>query len=531
MIEFDSIEAQRRTGGKLVLACVGAMVALVPAAGAVTGNRAFLATAIAGGLAVLALIAYRLWSDRFAQRLIAGSALIAQVGLFVLTFRSSPLQAEARLAFLAAMALLVAYSDWRIIAFAAAEVAVIDIAGAVLAPRSLVSGEGLLPLAFAVGVTMATAWSLIWMTAGVSRLFVTVSARTSNAEQAARQADEARTAVIAERAAREQSEAERAAMKATMEAEQALVVNELDAAITKLAGGDLTWRLVRTFAPRYEGLRDNFNQALTRLQAAMSEVVSHASSMSAGVNEMSRASDELARRTEHQAASLVQTATALGQVTVAVNETARNAQRANAAAEGARLEAEGSDAVVTEAVQAMNEIETSSGQIGQIISVIDEIAFQTNLLALNAGVEAARAGDSGKGFAVVAQEVRALAQRSAQAAKEIKTLVEVSGVQVAAGVESVARTSEALQRIVARVAEIDGQVDAIARSAQDQAQSLLEVNATVGEMDRVVQQNAAMVEESTAAAHALRSEASDLADRIGKFRIVGDEAELIQKRA
>lgn len=531
MIQFDSIEAQRRTGGKLVLACVGAMVALVPAAGALAGNSFFLATSIAGGLAVLALIAYRLWSDRFLQRLIAASALIAQVGLFVVTFRSSPLQAEARLAFLAALALLVAYSDWRIIAIAAAEVAAIDIGGAFLAPQGLVSGEGLLPLAFAVGVTLATAWSLIWMTAGVSRLFVTVSARTANAERAACQADEARSAVIAERTAREQSEAERAAMKAAMEAEQALVVTELDAAVTKLADGDLTWRLARAFAPRYEGLRDNFNQALARLQSAMSEVVSHASSMTAGVNDMSRASDELARRTEHQAASLVQTATALGQVTVAVNETAQNARRANSAAEGARLEAEGSDVVVTEAVQAMNQIEASSGQIGKIISVIDEIAFQTNLLALNAGVEAARAGDSGKGFAVVAQEVRALAQRSAQAAKEIKTLIDASGLQVMAGVESVARTREALQRIVARVAEIDGQVNAIALSAQDQAQSLLEVNTTVGEMDRVVQQNAAMVEESTAAAHALRTEAMDLADRIGKFRIGESEAQPVRKRA
>jgi methyl-accepting chemotaxis protein len=208
-------------------------------------------------------------------------------------------------------------------------------------------------------------------------------------------------------------------------------------------------------------------------------------------------------------------------VTVAVNETAENARQANAAAEGARLEAERSDPVVTEAVDAMTQIETSSGQIGRIIGVIDEIAFQTNLLALNAGVEAARAGESGRGFAVVAQEVRALAQRSANAASEIKTLISASTAQVSAGVERVARTREALQRIVARVAEIDGQVNAIARSAYDQAQSLREVNTTVGEMDRVVQQNAAMVEETTAAAHALRSEAQDLSDRMGLFKIGG----------
>ena len=519
MIEFDSIEAQRKVGGKLVVGCIAAMVALVPAASLFVGNPIVPGTWAAGVLAAIALAAYRLWPDRFFQRLIAALTLVGQIGLFVVAFRGSPLQDEARLAFLAGLALLVAYGDWRIIATGAAAVAVFDAAGAMFFPTALASNGGLVAAAFAVGVTLTTAWSLIWMTAGVSRLFVTVSQRTDKAEAAARQADEAHSAVLSERSARERLAADREALKAAMEAEQNLVVSELEAAITRLAQGDLTGRLDQEFAPRYEGLRSNFNHALDRLRAAMGEVVTHAASMSAGVNDMSRASDDLARRTEHQAASLVQTATALGQVTAAVNETAQNARHANAAAEGARREAERSDPVVTEAVEAMTEIEASSGQIGRIIAVIDDIAFQTNLLALNAGVEAARAGESGKGFAVVAQEVRALAQRSAQAAREIKDLIAVSGQQVSAGVERVARTREALQRIVARVAEIDDQINAIARSAEDQAQSLHEVNTTVCEMDRVVQQNAAMVEEATAAAHALRAEAETLSDRIGLFRI------------
>jgi methyl-accepting chemotaxis protein len=226
----------------------------------------------------------------------------------------------------------------------------------------------------------------------------------------------------------------------------------------------------------------------------------------------------------------VQTTAALGEITVAVRNTADSASQANAAAASARLEAERSDPVVSEAVEAMTLIETSSGQIGKIIGVIDEIAFQTNLLALNAGVEAARAGEAGRGFAVVAQEVRALAQRSANAAKEIKDLINVSGQQVSAGVERVGRTREALQRIIARVAEIDAQVNAIAASARDQAQGLGEVNTTMGEMDRVVQQNAAMVEEATAAAHALRSESQELADRVDLFEI-GQAPTARQKRA
>jgi methyl-accepting chemotaxis protein len=174
---------------------------------------------------------------------------------------------------------------------------------------------------------------------------------------------------------------------------------------------------------------------------------------------------------------------------------------------------------VRQAVAAMSEIEQSAQQISQIIGVIDEIAFQTNLLALNAGVEAARAGDAGRGFAVVASEVRALAQRSAEAAKEIKVLISSSTQQVGQGVHLVGETGEALQRIVGRVAEIDSLVGEIAASAQEQATGLAEVNGAVNQMDQVTQQNAAMVEESTAASHALANEAEALAGSVARFKI------------
>src|SRR5690606_34028447 len=207
------------------------------------------------------------------------------------------------------------------------------------------------------------------------------------------------------------------------------------------------------------------------------------------------------------------------EITATVNRTADGARQASRAVQTARNDAEASGVVVSDAVAAMTAIEQSSNQIGAIIGVIDEIAFQTNLLALNAGVEAARAGDAGRGFAVVASEVRALAQRSAEAAKEIKTLITASGRQVEQGVNLVGQTGQALGRIVAGVAEIDGLMSEISASAQEQATGLQQVNTPVNQMDQVTQQNAAMVEESTAASHSLAQEADVLAASVAHFKV------------
>jgi methyl-accepting chemotaxis protein len=216
----------------------------------------------------------------------------------------------------------------------------------------------------------------------------------------------------------------------------------------------------------------------------------------------------------------------LEEITATVKRTAEGATHARTVVAAAKLDAETGGEVVGKAIVAMNAIETSSQGITQIIGVIDEIAFQTNLLALNAGVEAARAGDAGRGFAVVAQEVRALAQRSAEAAKEIKVLIATSTTQVSAGVDLVAQTGKALERIVNQVAQINGVVGEIAASAQEQSSGLQQVNVAINQMDQVTQQNAAMVEESTAASHALAREAQDLARLIGRFKVGGDGAQV-----
>ncbi|HZZ30880.1 MAG TPA: HAMP domain-containing methyl-accepting chemotaxis protein [Phenylobacterium sp.] len=318
------------------------------------------------------------------------------------------------------------------------------------------------------------------------------------------------------------TEEERARNEAEREAaakQQAMVVESLATGLSRLSDGDLMFRLTTAFATEYEKLRSDFNDAMEKLEDTMKVVSANTDGIRSGAEEISQASDDLSRRTEQQAASLEETAAALDEITATVRKTASGAKDASEVVTLAKAEAEHSGAVVAEAVQAMGEIEQSSGQISQIIGVIDEIAFQTNLLALNAGVEAARAGDAGKGFAVVASEVRALAQRSAEAAKEIKTLISASSHQVGQGVALVGDTGRALQSIVTQVAKIDTLVLEIAASAQEQATGLQQVNTAVNQMDQVVQQNAAMVEEQTAATHSLKSETGELAALIGRFKV------------
>ena len=320
----------------------------------------------------------------------------------------------------------------------------------------------------------------------------------------------------------EASERERLKAEAVREAaakEQSEVVAALAQALGQLRDGDLTGAIPNAFPGDYEQLRADFNSALDALGDTMSQVLNATRGIGTGTDEISQASDDLSRRTEQQAASLEETAAALDQITATVKKTAEGARQASGTVTRAKEEAVHSGEVVAKAVDAMGQIEKSSQQISQIIGVIDEIAFQTNLLALNAGVEAARAGDAGKGFAVVASEVRALAQRSAEAAKEIKALISASSNQVEQGVNLVGDTGKALRQIVEQVSQIDGLVSEIAASAQEQATGLAEVNTAVNQMDQVVQQNAAMVEEATAATHSLKGETSELVRLVTRFRV------------
>lgn len=312
--------------------------------------------------------------------------------------------------------------------------------------------------------------------------------------------------------------------RARTEAEQARVVEQVSASLAHLAEGDLTTRLNETFAPEYELLRGNFNEALTRLENVLATVFMTSEEIRNKSVQMTQAADDLSHRTETQAAALEEAAASLEELTASVKAAASNAQKANSDVDATRQNAEESGRIVREAVEAMGEIETSSEHISRIIGVIDDIAFQTNLLALNAGVEAARAGEAGRGFAVVASEVRALAQRSSDAAKEISTLISTSSQQVGRGVDLVRKSGRSLETIVASVAGITSLVKEIAGSAREQSVGLSEINTAVTSLDQVTQQNAAMVEEATAASHAVKVDAETLEDLVRQFKANPDRA-------
>lgn len=301
--------------------------------------------------------------------------------------------------------------------------------------------------------------------------------------------------------------------------ERVRAVNEIGAGLERLANNNLEIRIEKAFIPAFEKLRSDFNLALEKMQSTLLQITGSTNAIHSGTQEIATAADDLSRRTEQQAASLEETAAALNEITTTAKSASEGATHAREVVAAADEDAKKSAVVVRQAVEAIDTIAKSSQQISQIIGVIDEIAFQTNLLALNAGVEAARAGDAGRGFAVVASEVRALAQRSAEAAKEIKGLILASSTQVENGVKLVNETGKSLERIMGQVSEITTIVAQIAAGAKEQSIGLGEVNTAITQMDQVTQQNAAMVEQTTAASHSLTEETEQLSGLIGQFQI------------
>ncbi len=306
---------------------------------------------------------------------------------------------------------------------------------------------------------------------------------------------------------------------ATDVTERVRAVNELGDGLQAMAEGDLHSTIERPFIPALEKLRTDYNASVGRLRSAMHAIRQNATLIASGSREIQLASDDLARRTETQAASVEETAAAVTEISTTVTDSARRATEAGNLVEETTRSAQESASVVRQTVDAMSKIEASSARIAGIVGVIDEIAFQTNLLALNAGVEAARAGEAGKGFAVVAHEVRELAQRSASAAKEIKTLIQDSERFVKDGVVLVDRTGNALEAIAVQVLQVRENVSGIVEAAREQSSSLNQINIAVMSMDQDTQRNAAMVEQTASASRRLASEAQGLFELIGQFKV------------
>lgn len=311
---------------------------------------------------------------------------------------------------------------------------------------------------------------------------------------------------------------------------QSHAIDAIGSALAQLADGDLTVQ-IDALGADYEKLRHDFNRAVQSLAGVIAAINQTSDVVTSSAGNISEATNNLSRRTEQQAAALEETAAALDEITATVRTAAERANEARQMVAETKTSANRSGEIVRNAVDAMGRIEGSSQKISQIISVIDEIAFQTNLLALNAGVEAARAGEAGRGFAVVAQEVRELAQRSANAAKEIKVLISASAAEVDTGVGLVRATGEALVEIEALVNRVNDSVNTIATAAKEQATGLAEINTSVNHMDQMTQQNAAMVEETSAAGQSLAEESYNLRQLLSRLKVNAAQAVAGHRRA
>lgn len=523
-IAFSGLGAQRVFGARLIVGLTWFMAFVVIAARLATGGGVVGVLIGCLTIAAASTFALRTMGHASSGRSLTGVALMAQVSMLVASMGGNPWQIDMHMAYFAALAVLVIYCDWIVIAAAAATVAVHHLGLSFILPMAVFPGAASLGRVIVHAVILIIeAITLIGVTVSVSSMFKANDAARRTTEEAMAAAEIANKATQNARQSEELGRAQFAEAQAGLERQRATAVSALAAELSRLAAGDLTARIVADFDSDYAQIKTDFNLAADSLQAAMVAIAGVATGIRSGSGEISHAADNLSRRTESQAAHLGETASALDEITATVKSGAQGTRRAAIVVSAARTDAEQAGSVMRDAVDAMGQIAERSGQITQIISVIDEIAFQTNLLALNAGVEAARAGDSGRGFAVVAQEVRALAQRSADAAKEIKRLISTSTDEVRRGVSLVGDTGAALDGIVVKVAEIDKIITAIALSTEDQANGLNQVNRAVNEMDLVTQQNAAMVQQATAAASTLQVEAAELDERLSQFRVSGSK--------
>ena len=478
------------------------------------------------GVAVITTATLRFSPSESAVRLTTGIGLMITISLLLASMKGHRWQVDVHMYYFAALAIVAAYCDWRAILAATATVAVHHLALNFALPAAIYpGGADFGRVVLHAVILVCEAAGLTWMAVRLSTAMHTSQAALEQANAATAKAEAAAEAARQAADERARSEAQRREENERNALEQRKVVDLVADALGRLANRDLSHRLGRDMPEAYSGIVENFNTALAQVGDVIRAVSTQSDDIARHSNEISTSIDEMAKRTEQQTASLEKTAAALDQITATGRKTADNATHASNIVQDARTDAERTGEVLRKAVEAMGQIERSASQVNQIIGVIDEIAFQTNLLALNAGVEAARAGDAGRSFAVVASEVRALAQRSAEAAREIKQLISTSSTHVSAGVNLVADTGDALQRIVAQVQDINNAMIAITSGAKEQASGLAEVNAAIAQLESITQQNATMIDEVTGSSRSLSDQTGTLSARIGEFRVEGHAAQ------
>ena len=494
---MNELNSLRLRGVRLLAIVAGAITLIIGVWSLLQGN-------ILVGFSAAILCAMPVWfalggrNDSVA-RLIVGSTFPLLAGLLLSLASGTDWQIDMHMLFFAFLALTAVLADWRVIVAGTALTAVHHVLLNFVAPQYLFQdGANFARVAYHAAIVLLEAGVLAFLCVQLESLVIGVAA--ARAEQA-------------------KIDAERTAEREEIAKEQEGVLAALSERLNLLASGDLITTLDTPFPGGYDPARTTLNSAIAALRDALSNVIGGMETMSSGSNEIRSAADDLARRTEAQAASLEETAAAIASINASVQETAATSRDARGTLDLTVTRARSGSEIVSQAVTAMHEIEGSSEKITNIIAAIESISFQTNLLALNAGVEAARAGESGKGFAVVANEVRALAQRCADAADEVKALVSMSSHHVENGVDLVNRSGAAFSAITGDIEALLSSIQAIAVSSSQQADNLSQINAAVGDLDRSTQQNAAMAEECTAAATSLTREAACVNQELTHFDI------------
>ena len=496
MDELEELNTLRMRGIRL-LAGVAWLATLVIVGGTLWADSGATPALMAVALSIYPTVVALRGSHDAATRTVLGATMPLYCALMLFQWSGHVWQVDLHMTFFAMLAVVAVLADWRPLVAGAAVTAVHHLALDALAPALVFHGgsDFARVVLHAVILVVETGVLIVLANRLEALLMAQVVARNAQRD-------------LEEEAARE---------RARVAAEQQQVVDEIAAGLKALAAGDLTCTIHSRFPEQFEALRDDFNGALASLDSLVGRVAQSSGQISSSTGEIRMASDDLARRTELQAESLERVTRSIAGLVEAGAVAAHRASEATATLESSQERAENGHAIVARAMETMERIERSAGEIGQIIALIDGIAFQTNLLALNAGVEAARAGESGKGFAVVANEVRSLAQRSAEAAKDIKALIATSTAQVSEGVDLVTRTGTVLQDMKQDVTTISALVSDIATSARTNADELGRVGEAFGGIDRATQQNAAMAEESNAALRSLAAETGALMEAVERF--------------